>query len=83
MVQPSTCPVYLQSIDTYIFAMYRFVHCMTLGGVQLLVTYTTYSTAQTQLDAHMWVAGSAPEGDISMGMQVPAGIFPVSSKACL
>ena len=43
----------------------------------------TYGTAQRQLDACTWVAGSAPEGDISMGKQVPAGIFSVSSKACL
>ena len=31
----------------------------------------------------MRVAGAVCEGDISMGMQVPAGIFPVMSKACL
>ena len=42
-----------------------------------------YSTAQRQLDARTRVAGSAPKGDISLGMRVPAGIFPVSSKACL
>ena len=63
--------------------MYRFVHCTTLGGERLSVTYATYSTAQKQLDAHTRVAGSSPKGDISMGMQVPAGIFPVSNKACL
>ena len=42
-----------------------------------------YSTAQRQLDARTRVAGSAPEGGVSMGMQVPDGNFPVSSKACL
>ena len=41
-----------------------------------------YGTAQRQLDARTRVAGSAPEGDISTGMPVPAGIFPVSSQAC-
>ena len=42
-----------------------------------------YGTAQRQLDTHTREAGSAPEGDISTGMRVPVGIFPVSSKACL
>ena len=49
----------------------------------IIIIINMYSTAQMQLDARMWVAGSAPKGDISTDMRVPAGIFPVSSKACL
>ena len=42
-----------------------------------------YGTAQMQLDARTRVAGSAPEGDISTGMRVPAGIFLCRAKpAC-
>ena len=44
---------------------------------------STCGTAQRQLEARTWVAGSAPEGDISTGIRVPAELFPVSSKACL
>ena len=49
----------------------------------IIIIINMYGTAQMQLDARMRVAGSAPEGDISTDMRVPAGIFPVSSKACL
>ena len=42
-----------------------------------------YGTAQRQLDTRTQVAGSAPKGDISIGMWVPIRIFPVLSKACL
>ena len=41
------------------------------------------STAQKQLDTCTQAAGSVHKGDISMGMQVPVGVFPVLSKACL
>ena len=41
------------------------------------------STAQKQHDTCVQEAGSVPKGDISMGMQVPIGVFTVLSKACL
>ena len=43
----------------------------------------SYGTAQRQLDTRKRAAGSAAEGDISTGMWVPVGFFPVTSKACL
>ena len=67
--------------------LYTLYKCMCIYAcmhTKLLCTcICTYGTAQRQLDACMWVAGSAPDGDISTSMRVPAGIFPVSSKACL
>ena len=42
-----------------------------------------YGRVQRPLDICMQAEGSAPEGDISTGMQVPVGIFLVLSKACL
>ena len=46
-------------------------------------SHCSYDTTQRQLDVRMQAAGSAPEGDISMGMRVPAEFFSVSSKAFL
>ena len=40
----------------------------------------TYGIAQRKLGARMQVAGSTPEGNISTGMQVLAGIFPVEQS---
>ena len=65
----------------YSSMVYVLFESLLLSFIFVLVYL--YSTAQRELDARTWVAGSVPEGDISTGMRVPAGIFPVSSKACL
>ena len=49
----------------------------------LIESTGSYSAVQRQLDTHTQVAGSSHEDDVNMGMQVPVGIFPVLSKACV
>ena len=64
-------------------AIKKFRTCLTnhMGSYHIKSSY--YGTAQRQLDNRTQAAGSAPEGDISSGMWVPAGTFPVLSTACL
>ena len=61
---------------------YKMVSKNRLSLLSELI-YIRYSSKATCIDACMQAVGSAPKGDISMGMQVSVRIFPVSSKACL
>ena len=65
-------------------AITRAIDSVTVKAVLTApCTYVSYGTAQRQLNTRTQAVGLATKGDISMGMWVPVGIFPVSSKARL